>query len=131
MTLGRRPAEEPDLELRAWYDRFLAALGDGLRSGRWSLAPVEGWPDNSSCEHLAAWTWITLDDGYLVVVNLSDGRADGRVRFDPAGVARTVVLEDALSGERYERDADQVRAEGLYVALEGHGVHVLWWSRDA
>ena len=41
-----------------------------------------------------------------------------------------VVLEDALSGERYERDADQVRAEGLYVALEGHGVHVLWWSRD-
>ncbi len=130
VTLGRRPAEEPDLELRAWYDQFLTALGDGLRSGRWALAAVEGWPDNASCEHLAAWTWTTLDDAYLVVVNLSAGRADGRVRLDPAGVARTVTLEDALSGERYERDADQVRSDGLYVALEAHGVHVLWWSRD-
>jgi glycosidase len=130
VTLGRRPAESPDVALQAWYDRLFAALADGLRTGRWALAAVEGWPDNTSCNRLVAWTWTTLDDAYLVVVNLSDQPADGRVRLDLTGAPETVAFEDALSGETYIRDAQRVRDEGLYVALEGFGVHLLWWSRE-
>ncbi|MET0578277.1 MAG: alpha-amylase, partial [Ilumatobacteraceae bacterium] len=81
VTLARRPDEPLDVDLRAWYDRLLGAIDDGMRRGRWSLAAVEGWSDNRSCERLAAWTWTGEEARHLVVVNLSDERADGMVRW--------------------------------------------------
>ena len=72
VTLGRRPDEPLDAELRAWYDRLLAALAGGMRRGTWATVAVDGWPDNRSCEQLAAWTWTSPDGGHLVVVNLSE-----------------------------------------------------------
>ena len=86
---------------------------------------VEGWPDNRSAERLAAWAWTGSESRHLVVVNLSGERADGRVRVGWADLPAEVVFDDLLSGERYERDSSQVAADGLYVALEGHGVHLL------
>jgi hypothetical protein len=41
----------------------------------------------------------------------------------------TVVLDDLLTGARFERDAADIAGSGLYVSLEGHGVHLLRWSR--
>ena len=64
VTLGRRPDEEPDADLRGVVR---AAAGGARRRdaarrrGRWST--VEGWPDNRSCEHLVAWTWTGRDAG--------------------------------------------------------------------
>ncbi len=81
VTLRRRPSEAPDVELRDWYARLLAAIGDGMRRGEWALVDVDGWPDNRSCEQLVAWTWTSPETSHLVVVNLSDGRADGVVRL--------------------------------------------------
>jgi len=129
VTLGRRPLESPDTELRRFVDRLLAALAGGLREGDWTLARVDGWPDNRSAEHLAAWTWTSSESRHLVVVNLSGGRADGMVHLGwadlPADIGAEVVFDDLLSGERYVRDGPQLAADGLYVALDGHGVHVL------
>jgi hypothetical protein len=98
-----------------------------MRRGAWALAPVEGWPDNRSCDRLAAWTWATSGFADLVVVNLSDERADGRVRIGdvPDG---PIVLTDLLSGDIYRRDGGAIRADGLYVALAGRGVHLLHWA---
>jgi hypothetical protein len=124
VTLGRRPDEPADVDLAAWYRRLLAALGSGIRRGEWALAPVEGWPDNQSCERLAAWTW-TGATRHLVVVNLSDERADGRVRLETS--PSPVVLTDRLSGERFLRDGATVGSDGLYVALAPWGVHLLEW----
>ena len=129
VTLGRRPLESPDTELRRFVDRLLAALAGGLREGDWTLARVDGWPDNRSAELLAAWTWTSSESRHLVVVNLSGGRADGMVHLGwadlPADIGAEVVFDDLLSGERYVRDGPQLAADGLYVALDGHGVHVL------
>ncbi len=129
VTLGRRPAETGDAELRRFADRLLGALAGGLRHGEWTLATVEGWPDNHSADRLVAWTWAGGESNHLVVVNLSGERADGRVRpgWADLGVDRSadIVLDDLLTGERYVRDASQLAADGLYVALEGHGVHLL------
>ena len=57
VTLGRRPVEPCDAELRRFVDRLLGALAGGLRDGGWTLMSVEGWPDNRSAERLAAWAW--------------------------------------------------------------------------
>ena len=126
VTLGRRPEESADVELAAWYGRLRAAIGAGMRRGEWTLVAAEGWPDNQSCEHLVAWTWIGPDARFLVVVNLSDDKADGRIRLGAASAA-PIVLTDAMTGERYLRDGASVGSDGLYVALAPHGAHVLAW----
>jgi len=130
VTLGRRPLESRDTELRRFVDRLLAALAGGVREGDWTLVNVEGWPDNQSAERLAAWTWTSIESRHLVVVNLSGERADGTVHLGgwadlPADLRTDVVFDDLLSGERYVRDGQQLAADGLYVALDGHGVHLL------
>jgi hypothetical protein len=126
VTLGRRPVEPPDSVLGEWYAALLAAIGTGMRRGEWALVDVEGWPDNQSCQHLVAWTWTGGEQRHLVVVNLSEDKADGRVRL--AGMTSApVVLTDALSGERYLRDGASVGSDGLYVALPPRGAHVLAW----
>jgi hypothetical protein len=126
VTLGRRPAEQPDLELRAFVGRLLAALAGGLRRGVWALVPIWGWPDNPSAERLLAWTWTDPDHRHLVIVNVSADRADGRVQLSWTDLeGRTIILDDLLSGQRFERDGNELASAGLYVALEGHAAHVL------
>jgi hypothetical protein len=62
----------------------------------------------------------------LVVVNLSDGAADGVVHVDHAPAAgRRWRLTDLLDGTTYERDGDDLARNGLYVARPGWGAHVL------
>jgi hypothetical protein len=128
VTLGRRPAEDPDPDLAAFVARLLAAVASGVRQGQWAAVPVDGWPDNRSAEHLAAWTWASSQHRHLVVVNLGPGRADGRVRLpwdDPDPDHGDVELVDVLSGERYVRDVQSLRDDGLYVALDGRDRHLL------
>jgi len=128
VTLGRRPIEPLDGELAGFAHRLVAALAGGLRQGEWSLVPVAGWPDNQTAERLLAWTWTAPGPGprHLVVVNLGEDRADGQVRLPWIDLGyRAVVLDDLLSGERFERDGGELEADGLYVALDGHAAHLL------
>jgi hypothetical protein len=126
VTLGRRPDEPVDGALVEWHGALLAVLGTGMRRGEWSLVDVDGWPDNQSCQHLVAWTWSGPDHQHLIVVNLSDDKADGRVRLQGMTPA-PLVLTDALTGERYLRDGASVGSDGLYVALAPRGAHILGW----
>jgi hypothetical protein len=125
VILGRRPTEVPDRELHAYVDRLLAVIAEGVRDGVWALASIEGWPDNRSAERLIGWTWTARDHRYLVVVNDSDSRADGRVRLPWTDLrAKKLVFDDRLAGVRYEHDGNELAANGVYVALEGRGVHL-------
>lgn len=125
VTLGRRPVESPDTVLSADVARLVHALASGLRRGTWELVDVDGWPDNASAERLLAWAWTSDEQRHLVVVNLSDRSADGRVRLPWTDLVGTgVVLHDLLSVEDYERDGDAMLADGLYVALDAFGVHL-------
>jgi hypothetical protein len=126
VTLARRPIEALDGELRCFLERLLAVVDGGMRRGVWSLAVVEGWPDNHSAERLLAWTWTSPRERHVVVVNLTGTRADGRVRL-PWGElgGRTVILDDRLSSQRFERQGHELASDGLYVALDGFAVHVL------
>src|SRR5262249_48040971 len=126
VTLGRRPMEPPDLELRAFVGQLLAVLAGGMRRGAWALAPICGWPANSSAERLLVWPWTDPNQRPLIVVNLSDDRADGRVQLPWADLdGRSIVFDDVLSVQRFVRDGAQLVSEGLYVALDGHSVHLL------
>jgi hypothetical protein len=123
VTLARRPYEEPDGELSAWYDVLLEAIATGMRRGDWRLLDIEGWSDNRSGEHLVAWEW-SGPGTWIVVANLSPWRADGLVRLSDLG-AGDVQLHDLLSGDVYERSGPDIAANGLYVALDGFHCHLL------
>jgi glycosidase len=117
--LARRPDEEPDADLRAFYERLFGGLRDDVfRAGDWQLAGRGGWEGNESWHDLVAWGWRDGGPRKLVVVNLSEGRAEGHVSLpwdDLRG--RTWRLTDALSDAVYERSGDDLR-DGLYVALD-------------
>lgn len=127
--LGRGPDEEPDRDLRGFYARLLRALADsGLREGDWRLCDCAGWPDNDSHEQLLACCWSGSGGRAMVVVNLSGAPAQARVELPWGDVAgRRWRLFDALSGEHFERDGDELAAAGLYVALEPWASHFLCW----
>jgi hypothetical protein len=116
--LARRPDEQPDLDVHAFYDRLLSALGDGVfRDGEWQLGERRGWDGNETWRNLAVWGWRGDESRKLVVVNLGDASASADVSLpwdDFRG--RTWLLDDAASGEAYERSGDDLR-DGLYVGL--------------
>lgn len=89
-----------------------------------------GGNDNQRADRLLSWSWTSPDQRHLVVVNLSDEAADGMVEWPWQGdVGAALVLIDRMTGERYERDGDDVATNGLYVSLAGPGQHVFAVSR--
>jgi hypothetical protein len=121
VQLGRRPFEQPDPDVRAFWSHLLAIVArERLRQGDWRLLEVTGWPDNQSCSSLLAWRWAL----HLVIVNYSGEAADGHVQLGAEWAGQSWGLEDVLRGETYRRDGDELARRGLYVGLPAYGAHV-------
>jgi hypothetical protein len=117
--LGRRPPEPPDHDLVAFYEYLLKATRrDVFRNGEWRPCDRSGWPDNQSCRDVLGWCWVKGDERHLVVIHYGPGTAQARVHLPwDALRGRTWRLDDALSGEVYDRSGDEMRDAGLYVDL--------------
>jgi hypothetical protein len=66
------------------------------------------------------------EERYVIIVNFSDGTAQGRGRVHvPLDELRgkTWRLTDALSGEVYDRSGNEMRDSGLYVDLKPWKCH--------
>ena len=119
--LSRRPDEQLDQHLAAWYRRLLTTVSTrDVKGGHWQLLETTGWPDNQSCQNVLAWSWSEGDDTHMVVVNFSAHPAQARVRLDrggdpPAGALR---FDDLLTGGAFLRDGFEVADLGLYVELQ-------------
>ena len=82
--LARRPDEPADTDLKAFYERLLAALDDdAFRDGEWQLGERSGWEGNDTWENLVAWGWRG-ESRKLVVVNL-ERRSGVRPRLAALG----------------------------------------------
>jgi hypothetical protein len=127
--LARRPEEQPDFDLLAFYRQLLEALrrGDFLQ-GSWRLCERMGWEDNASYLNLVSWCWENGASRSLMVVNLSDSRSQGRVKVPWEDLKGKVWrLQDVFTTELYERDGDQLCGEGVYMDLPAWGFHLLEW----
>lgn len=125
--LARQLEEAADGALHDFYERLLRAVSaSGMHRGAWRLCATSGWPDNQSHENLVAWSWSGPEGRSLVVVNLSDQPAQGRIWLpwdDLEG--RPWAFEDELAGLTFERDGGDMATSGLYVALDPWGSHML------
>ena len=123
--LRRRPEEPVDLPLQTFYDELLEAVKDPIfRHGEWLLCEVTGWPDNHSADNLVAWRWAMGENRRLIVINLSQGEAVGRVhaRWNGLGVGQCRLVS-ILPGTDYLRDIDEMESMGLFVKLGPWGFH--------
>ncbi len=125
--LGRRPDEAVDSELQEFYRRLLAAINSKVfREGQWALCERTGWPDNPTYQNIVAWSWSKDEERYLIVVNLGDAVAQGRVKPEWEGLeGNTCRLTDMLSGVVYDRDKNEMLSRGLYVELQPWAFHFL------
>ncbi|MFL6160806.1 MAG: alpha-amylase [Jatrophihabitantaceae bacterium] len=130
--LRRRPDEAADPTLAAWYRNLVGSVAErGIRTGDWRLLEATGWPDNTSCGNLLAWTWSGRSGSgpHVVVVNASDQPAEGRVRLPwPELAGRQLRFHDPIADVELDRDGDELLDPGLYVALAAWQYHVLTGS---
>lgn len=131
VQLGRAPVEACDANLTEFYLR-LRRCAEQMKTAdaRWQMCEALGWPDNDSASQLLAWTWQTDQERFLVVINYAEAPAQARLHLPWAEELRGEwLLHDLMSGETFERDGMEMRRDGLYVAREGWGYHVLAFER--
>jgi hypothetical protein len=123
--LGRRPQEQLDGLLKAFYQKLLHAIQiEAIRNGEWKLCIQSGWPDNQSHQNLLAWCWRKEEERLIIVVNLSPIQSQSLVQvpWDEL-VGSNWHLEDVFTEQYFERNGSEMLNPGLYVDLEGWKVH--------
>jgi hypothetical protein len=135
VQLARRAVEPPNEEIRALYDRVLAAVKDtavGNGTGR-LLAPKRAWEDNptAQCMTLVQWQQEDRDDHFeLVVVNHAPHAAQCRAPLDARGLSPgTWALVDRLGNERWTRDGKEMARDGLWLDVGAHATQLFSFQR--
>ena len=83
VQLGVDAEEQPDAALSALYTRLLSIVDAPIfHDGEWTLCDVTAVDDSSV--NLAAWRWTSAADLRVVVVNLGEDVAQGRVHVGDA-----------------------------------------------
>ncbi|MBI2357885.1 MAG: alpha-amylase [Deltaproteobacteria bacterium] len=133
IQLGRRPAEEPEREVRAFYEKLLAALGDNaMRRGRWKLLePKPAAGAGSTHEQILIHRWEgDGHDARVIAANYGSQPARCFAPLDLTGLRGSrVTLRDRLSEDAFERDGSELCDPGLFLDLapyESHLFAVSW-----
>ena len=128
MHLGRRPSEPTDTSLLHFYLRLLRCLErEEIRNGEWELLSCRSaWENNATFQNFFCYLWEGRQaERVLVVVNYAQVRGQGRVVLPyPEWHGCTVILEDLLGTEWYERDGTEMISDGLYLDLPDWGFNV-------
>jgi hypothetical protein len=127
MHVGRRPAEADDPASLELHARLLAVLArPEVHDGEFRLLPPRpAWDGNPSHEPFVALLWTLGDRVLLAVANYRETRGQCYVTVDTPSIAgRRVRLLDQLSDASYEREGDDLRAQGLYLDMPAWGAHV-------
>lgn len=131
--LRRRPFEPMDHDRQEFYRVILKiASMNGMRRGHWQLCQRSGWPDNATFQNLVAWCWQSAKFNYLIVVNLSTSRSQGRIKL-PFNDMKNGLLQmtDLFTGKKYEWKSDEILSQGLFVDLPPWGYHLFITKRGS
>ena len=130
--LGRRPDEIVDTAVQEFYAHLLACVNlDAIRNGTWSLLEsTPAWEGNWTSDCFVAFCWDGPEDRIIVVTNFAENQSQCYLRIPFTDVAgQSVLLEDLMSHESYERDFNQLSSEGLYLDMKAWGYHVFRVTR--
>lgn len=126
VQLGRSCDEAADAEVAKLYERILKTANQNeFHSTDWKLLEVEDSGDHTASD-LIAYVWMGENSDSLVVVNLGNGVATGRI-YLPAEMLATALVrfDDVLNDRVYERQASDLKRWGLFIKLDGFAAHML------
>ncbi len=128
VQLGRRPAEQSDQKLSAFYQSLLAeAAHSAYHDGTYlalAVNPILG--SDSGHESVIAFAWAHGSDWAVVAVNLGFQPIQARLMIpDPVLSSKDWTLVDALSGETSHWRGDDLLTTGLPLALNAYGLALL------
>lgn len=119
----RRGNPEPSIDyVQDLYKKLVPiTTHEVFMHGEWAIQPVY---DTDTCWRLLAWTWMYKNERRLCVLNYSDEEGQGKVILPYLENSGTKLqLEDLLTNEKYERDTNQIKKDGLYVIVPK------WWAQ--
>ena len=129
--LVRAPAEPVDSSLAEFYDRLLGILRyPVVRDGQWQLVecrPV--WDGDNAHDSFIAFAWENSNsERLLIVVNYSNRQSQTRLRLPFSNLPGEIRFQELIGTDTYDRNGDEVAANGLYVLLPAWGSHVFSMS---
>ena len=119
--LSRGPDEPVNQELRTFYDRLLAILREAVfRDGRWQLLQCDpAWQGNPTHDCFLVYSWDHSNERRIVAVNFAANQSQCHVRLPFADLGRKKwQLRDALSGDAFTWNGDDLDASGVYLDLK-------------
>jgi Alpha amylase, catalytic domain len=125
--LGRRPVENINSALQEFYAHLLACVNlEGVRNGIWSLLESSpAWDGNGTSDCFIGFSWDGPHDKIVVVVNFAQNQSQCYLRLPFPGLSgHSILLEDLMGHESFERDGDQLSERGIYLDMKGWGYHV-------
>jgi len=124
MPLASAQRETPDQAIRELYEQLLRfADADVFHAGEWQLLEVQPAGDDTS-QDLIAYRWHHQADNRLIVVNVGNRTAQGKVQNAAVGSSRNCSFCDLASGIEYRWERSELDANGLYVRLAPYQAHV-------
>ncbi len=126
--LGRGPVEPTDHDLCNFYEQLLGCVHRReCRDGEWRLLEcTPAWDGNWTWDSFIGFSWSTEDRLRLViVVNYASHQSQCRLRL-PFDELRglTIRLRNLIGPEAYDRNGDDMQAQGLFVDLPAWGYNV-------
>jgi Alpha amylase, catalytic domain len=126
--MGRGPAEPPNTELTAFYERLLRCLRrPEARDGEWQLLECNpAWDGNWTWDCFICFAWRGPGErSLLVAVNFAPNQSQCRVQL-PFDEVRGSPLrfQDLMSPAVYDRSGDEIVTHGLFLDLPPWGYHV-------
>jgi hypothetical protein len=123
MPLDHAQPEADDQQIRDLYELILRwADAEVFHAGACQFLEVQPAGDDTFHD-LIAYGWHHQSDHRLVVVNLGNRTAQGKVRKAAPGTSPNCLCCDALSGNEYQWDRAELDTNGLYVKLGPYQAH--------
>ena len=126
--LVRAPEEPVNQRLAQFYDRLLAVLRQpAVRDGCWQLLECRpAWDGNWTADCFVAFSWTGKDgEKWLVAVNYSDHPSQCYVAIPWDTLEGQMwQLRDRMGMAHFERNGDELSAQGLYLDIPAWGYHI-------
>jgi glycosidase len=127
VQLIRKRTEAHQPEISAFYGELLRTVKrENLRSGEGELLrPCEAWPGNPTAVNFLVIQWnLQADRFFLVVVNLAAHASQCRVDLKLASEESAWSIRGLLASEGYVRDGTELKDQGMFLDLPGHGAQI-------
>lgn len=134
VQIRRGPAEREDTKLFEHYLKLLRETRDPIyQHGEWYLFELKpAGPHDTTYRNLLAYGWRERGKAYrLIVVNLTATKSYARLPCDHWNELKGQRwrLHDVDDGAVYERNGDEMLANGLFIELHPYESHVFRFER--